>query len=71
MPAHAVVTHEKWIAERKKLLEREKAFTRRRDELSAARRALPWERVDKAYTFKGPDGEVTLGQLFGGRLRQH
>jgi len=64
---HAVVTHDEWIAARKELLDQEKEFTRRRDELSARRRALPWEAVDKEYVFEGPDGEETLSDLFAGR----
>ena len=31
---HAVVSGDKWVAARKKLLSREKAFTRLRDKLS-------------------------------------
>jgi len=31
------------------------------------RRALPWERIDKAYTFDTPEGRRTLGDLFEGR----
>jgi predicted dithiol-disulfide oxidoreductase (DUF899 family) len=65
--AHQVVTHDEWLAARKELLDQEKEFTRRRDELSARRRALPWERVDKEYVFDGPDGEETLADLFAGR----
>ena len=42
---HPIVDHEAWLAARIELLAREKAFTRARDELSAARRDLPWERV--------------------------
>lgn len=38
-----------------------------RDELSAARRELPWERVEKDYVFDGPDGKVSLQELFDGR----
>src|SRR5262249_44317699 len=62
-----VVTREQWLAERTAFLAEEKAFTRRRDELSAARRALPWVRVDAPYVFGGPDGPETLEQLFEGR----
>ena len=64
---HAVVGHDEWLAARRELLEREKEFTRQRDELSRLRRALPWERVEKAYVFEGPDGEETLADLFAGR----
>lgn len=64
---HQVVSHADWIEARKALLTREKAFTRERDALSAARRALPWERVEKAYIFATPDGPRALPDLFDGR----
>jgi predicted dithiol-disulfide oxidoreductase (DUF899 family) len=67
MPANRVASREEWLAARKALLEREKAFTRERDALSAARRELPWVKVDKAYVFDGPDGKETLADLFDGR----
>ena len=67
MTGHEVVQHEKWVEARKALLQKEKEFTRLRDELSAQRRALPWERVEKEYVFDGPNGEETLRDLFGGR----
>ena len=64
---HEVVTADKWLEARRRLLAREKEFTRLRDELSRERRALPWEAVDKEYLFEGPDGKQTLPQLFDGR----
>ena len=67
MAQHRVVAHDEWVAARKALLEKEKAFTRERDELNRRRRELPWERVEKAYVFDGPDGEETLAGLFAGR----
>lgn len=67
MTDHVVVSPEAWLEARLGLLEKEKEFTRLRDELSRARRALPWERVEKDYVFDGPDGKVTLAQLFDGR----
>jgi predicted dithiol-disulfide oxidoreductase (DUF899 family) len=63
---HAVVSHDEWLQARRGFLDREKAFTRERDRISAARRALPWERVEQEYMFSGPRGEVTLAGLFGG-----
>ena len=62
---HAVVSHEDWLEARRQFLAREKAFARERDQLSAARRALPWERVDKTYVFDTPTGKQTLSDLFG------
>ena len=67
MIAHRIVNPEQWIAERKVLLAKEKELTRARDALAEARRALPWERVDKRYVFDGPGGEETLPDLFDGR----
>jgi predicted dithiol-disulfide oxidoreductase (DUF899 family) len=62
-----VVSREEWLAARKKLLEEEKELTRVRDRVNASRRRLPMVRVDKAYTFEGPDGKVGLLDLFEGR----
>ncbi len=64
--AHAVVSPKEWLAARKKLLQQEKDFTRQRDALSAARRALPWVKVDKDYVFEGPQGQASLAELFAG-----
>jgi predicted dithiol-disulfide oxidoreductase (DUF899 family) len=64
---HRIVSREDWVAARKKLLSREKEFTRLRDQLSAERRELPWVRVDKQYVFDGPGGKETLDDLFDGR----
>jgi predicted dithiol-disulfide oxidoreductase (DUF899 family) len=67
MPSHTIVSREEWREARKAHLAREKEFTRLRDKLSAERRAMPWVKVDKAYVFDGPKGEVTLADLFDGR----
>jgi predicted dithiol-disulfide oxidoreductase (DUF899 family) len=64
---HPIVSQEEWIDARERHLTREKEFTRLRDQLSAERRALPWVKVEKAYVFEGPDGKVTLADLFDGR----
>ena len=65
--SHKVVSSEKWLAARKKLLVKEKALTRLADKLAKERRALPWEAVAKDYVFEGPSGTETLSQLFDGR----
>lgn len=62
-----VVSAAEWLAARRELLKKEKEFTRLRDELSRQRRELPWEKVQKSYTFDGPAGKETLADLFGGR----
>ncbi len=64
---HPVVSHEEWLAARRALLEKEKAFTRQCDEMSRLQRSLPWERVTKEYIFDGPDGRESLADLFAGR----
>jgi predicted dithiol-disulfide oxidoreductase (DUF899 family) len=64
---HRVVSHEEWLAARQELLEKEKAFTRQREELGRQQRDLPWEQVVKDYVFDGPDGKETLADLFAGR----
>ncbi len=66
-PAAKVVTPADWLAARKQLLEKEKEFTRLRDELSRKRREMPWEKVDKKYVFEGPEGKESLADLFDGR----
>jgi predicted dithiol-disulfide oxidoreductase (DUF899 family) len=62
-----VVTRAEWLAARKVLLAKEKELTRMRDELSRQRRELPWVKVDKNYAFDGPNGKLTLAELFGNR----
>jgi predicted dithiol-disulfide oxidoreductase (DUF899 family) len=64
---HTVVSENEWIAHRKELLQKEKEFTRLRDELSRQRRELPWVKVEKNYLFDGPRGKETLSELFDGR----
>ena len=64
---HQTVSRDEWLAARKELLRKEKEFTRLRDQLSAERRALPWVKVEKNYVFDGPNGKVTLADLFDGR----
>ena len=62
-----VVAQEAWLDARRALLAKEKDLTRARDALSAERRRLPMVPVRKEYRFVGPDGEVGLLDLFGGR----
>lgn len=60
-----IVTRESWLKARIALLEKEKAFSRERDELAAARRALPMVKVEKRYVFEETSGKRTLAELFG------
>jgi predicted dithiol-disulfide oxidoreductase (DUF899 family) len=61
-----IVSQDEWLAARVALLEKEKALTKAQDQLSAERRRLPMVKVDKNYTFDGPEGKVTLRDLFQG-----
>src|SRR5215208_5152552 len=62
-----MVSPEEWLVARKELLVKEKELTRARDRVNADRRRLPMVRVDKPYTFEGPDGTADLLDLFEGR----
>ncbi|HXP73107.1 MAG TPA: thioredoxin family protein [Stellaceae bacterium] len=67
MQPHPIATKADWIAARRALLAKEKAFTRARDQLAEERRALPWIKIEKPYVFEGPAGTATLAELFDGR----
>ena len=64
---HKVVSQNEWLTARKALLAKEKEFSHARDNLSEARRALPWVKVEKNYVFEGSNGRETLADLFAGR----
>lgn len=67
MTSHVTVSHEVWVEARKALLLKEKELSHLREELSAARRDMPWEKVEKDYVFTGPGGQENLADLFEGR----
>jgi predicted dithiol-disulfide oxidoreductase (DUF899 family) len=67
MTSHRVGTQEEWQRERETLLAEEKELTRRGDELTRKRRALPWVPVETSYTFETERGRETLADLFAGR----
>jgi hypothetical protein len=52
------VPEDRWLAQRKSLLAREKELTHLRDQIARERRALPWVRVDKNYVFDAPEGRA-------------
>jgi predicted dithiol-disulfide oxidoreductase (DUF899 family) len=71
---HPVVSRQQWLAERRKLLAREKELTRLGDEVARERRALPWVRLEQSYLFETREGRRPLADLFDGRrqlLMQH
>ena len=67
MKTPQIVSSQEWEAARQKLLVKEKALTRSRDALAAERRRMPWMAVQKKYQFDGPNGKVSLLDLFEGR----
>jgi predicted dithiol-disulfide oxidoreductase (DUF899 family) len=62
-----IVSRSQWLDERKSLLEKEKAATKLLDATRAARRRMPMVEVAKEYLFEGPEGELSLLEMFKGR----
>lgn len=67
MQPHKIVSRQEWIEARKAHMAREKELTRAREALSEERRKLPWVKVEKNHVFEGPNGKVTLADLFKDR----
>jgi predicted dithiol-disulfide oxidoreductase (DUF899 family) len=67
MQRPTTVSRDEWAAARKRLLAKEKEFSRQRDALSAERRKLPMVAIEKEYVFQGPEGRRTLADLFEGK----
>ncbi len=67
MDTPSIVSAQEWEAARQRLLLKEKEVMRAHDALAAMRRRMPWVAVDRTYRFEGPDGPMTLPDLFGGR----
>ena len=67
-PAHPpIVTREEWLTARETLLAHEKEATKQHDRVSAERRRLPMVKLEKTYTFNGPEGQRSLYDLFDGQ----
>ncbi|WP_414937413.1 DUF899 domain-containing protein [Amycolatopsis sp. cmx-11-51] len=62
-----IVSQDKWHIARNALLAKEKELTRAADAVAAERRRLPMVRYYGKYEFDGPQGRVTLLDLFEGR----
>jgi predicted dithiol-disulfide oxidoreductase (DUF899 family) len=62
-----VVSRDEWLTARKELLKAEKEALLTQDAVSVRRRELPIVKIDKNYTFEGPEGELRLLDLFEGR----
>lgn len=64
---HRIVSQEQWTEEHRQHLKEAKEMTRLYDRKLVERRALPWVKVEKNYVFEGPNGKVTLADLFENR----
>jgi predicted dithiol-disulfide oxidoreductase (DUF899 family) len=62
-----IVSEEEWQRSHEALLTKEKEATRARDALAAERRRQPMTELSSDYAFEGPEGTVTLADLFQGR----
>jgi predicted dithiol-disulfide oxidoreductase (DUF899 family) len=67
MKTPPIVSRQEWEAARQQLLVKEKELTHARDAMAAQRRRMPWTAVEKQYSFDGPQGKVSLLDLFDGR----
>jgi predicted dithiol-disulfide oxidoreductase (DUF899 family) len=59
-----IVSPSEWLTARQQLLAKEKELTHARDEVNRLRRKMPWVEVEKTYIFDGPNGKVSLADLF-------
>jgi predicted dithiol-disulfide oxidoreductase (DUF899 family) len=67
MDTPPIASEPEWEKARLELLVKEKEVTRAQDALAAERRRMPWLAVEKQYAFDGPEGTVSLVDLFQGR----
>ncbi|HBB94538.1 MAG TPA: DUF899 domain-containing protein [Blastocatellia bacterium] len=67
IPHPPIVSRDEWLAGRKKGLVAEKELTKEYDRVNAARRRLPMVKIEKEYRFDGPNGKLSLKDLFEGR----
>ncbi len=62
-----IVSQDEWQMARDALLVKEKELTRAADAINAERRRLPMVRYDGKYQFEGPNGRISLLDMFEGR----
>lgn len=67
--ARKVVSPTTWRRARAAITAREKKHMSAGDALAAARRRMPWMKVEKRYTFEGTPGRLSLLDLFEGRTQ--
>jgi len=59
-----IVSREVWLSARRALLEKEKAHTKLKDEITAQRQNLPWVKIENEYLFDTNSGDKSLNDLF-------
>src|SRR6478736_6429965 len=64
-----VVSQSEWDGALADLQEREAAAATAMHEVAAARKRMPMVRVERDYTFEGPDGQRSLADLFEDRTQ--
>ncbi len=57
-----IVSADEWQAANEAMIAKEKEATRARDRLNAERRRMPMVKIEKDYTFEGPNGPVTFAR---------
>ncbi|MBD1382610.1 DUF899 domain-containing protein [Bacillus sp. IB182487] len=62
-----IVSKDEWLTAREEMLVKEQEATSALNALAAERRRLPMVELDKEYSFEGPEGKVSLLDLFDGR----
>jgi predicted dithiol-disulfide oxidoreductase (DUF899 family) len=67
MPEHRIGTREEWQKARDALAALEAEQAKREEEITSARRDLPWVPVEKDYEFDTEEGTRSLAELFDGR----
>ena len=67
MQTPEIVSAQHWASALADMLVKEKELMRAHDALVAQRRRMPWTPVQTTYRFDGPDGPVSLLDLFAGR----
>ena len=61
---HTIVSQDEWLAARKAFLAKEKEFTKARDALNAARRALPWVKSRQEILIRWAERQANACRTF-------
>ncbi len=67
IPKPRIVSADEWHDALEAMTKQEEAVAEQLNQLAAARKRMPMVRIETDYRFEGPDGEVSLLDLFEGR----